>query len=272
MSVQKMINRIVQQNSGADKVSINNTYTRSIASDSLTKFAVVYAALIHDVDHQGVTNSVLVAEKSPVAAMYENKSVAEQNSITVALEFLGRLEFRELREAIAPNDADWRHFQDMVKSAVLTTDVFDKDLVAARNEKWDQVFHQQQPVNGDDSLTPYRDHLKASIVMEHLIQASDVSHTMQHWHVYRKWNECLFREQVSAFSDGRGDADPAMNWYDGEIGFFDHYIIPLAKKLKDCGVFGVSSDEYLNYALKNRTEWEAKGKEIVAEMVAELNK
>jgi hypothetical protein len=30
---------------------------------------------------------------------------------------------------------------------------------------------------------------------------------------------------------------------DREIGFFDFYIIPLAKKLKDCGVFGVSSDE-----------------------------
>jgi hypothetical protein len=30
---------------------------------------------------------------------------------------------------------------------------------------------------------------------------------------------------------------------EGEIGFFDFYIIPLAKKLKECGVFGVSSDE-----------------------------
>ena len=38
---------------------------------------------------------------------------------------------------------------------------------------------------------------------------------------------------------------------------------PLAKKLKDCGVFGVSSDEYLNYALENRREWEKKGKAIV---------
>jgi hypothetical protein len=32
-------------------------------------------------------------------------------------------------------------------------------------------------------------------------------------------------------------------WYKGEIGFLDFYIIPLANKLKDCGVFGVSSDE-----------------------------
>ena len=47
----------------------------------------------------------------------------------------------------------------------------------------------------------------------------------------------------------------------------DFYIIPLAKKLKDCGVFGVSSDEYLNYAMKNREEWEIRGHEVVMEMV-----
>ena len=44
-------------------------------------------------------------------------------------------------------------------------------------------------------------------------------------------------------------------------------MIPLAKKLENCGVFGVSSDECLNYALANREEWEAKGKDIVANMV-----
>jgi len=56
--------------------------------------------------------------------------------------------------------------------------------------------------------------------------------------------------------------------YKGEIGFFDFYIIPLAKKLKDCGVFGVSSDEYLNYAIRNREEWSRKGEAVTAEMVA----
>ena len=50
-----------------------------------------------------------------------------------------------------------------------------------------------------------------------------------------------------AFMEGRAEKDPAENWYQGELGFYDFYIIPLAKKLKDCGVFGVSSDEYLNY-------------------------
>ena len=47
-------------------------------------------------------------------------------------------------------------------------------------------------------------------------------------------------------------------------------IIPLAKKLKECGVFGVSSEEYLQYAEANRKEWAAKGKEIVQEYLVEF--
>lgn len=65
-------------------------------------------------------------------------------------------------------------------------------------------------------------------------------------------------------------ANPGDFWYQGELGFFDNYVIPLAKKLKDCSVFGVSSDEYLNYAERNRAEWEECGKEIVEEMMERI--
>jgi hypothetical protein len=67
-----------------------------------------------------------------------------------------------------------------------------------------------------------------------------------------------------AYREGRADKDPSESWYQGEIGFFDFYIIPLAKKLQECGVFGVSSDEFLSYAMNNRKEWELKGREVVA--------
>ena len=93
---------------------------------------------------------------------------------------------------------------------------------------------------------------------------------MQHWHIYRKWNKKLFEELYLAFQNGRMAKDPAEFWYQGELGFFDNYIIPLAKKLKDCNVFGVSSDECLNYALENRAEWQERGQEIVREMHLEV--
>ena len=67
---------------------------------------------------------------------------------------------------------------------------------------------------------------------------------MQHWHIYRKWNRKLFQEMYNAYKEGRMAKDPSTFWYSGEIGFFDNYILPLAQKLKDCQVFGVSSYEW----------------------------
>ena len=80
-------------------------------------------------------------------------------------------------------------------------------------------------------------------------------------------NERLFAEMYAAFKHGRMAKDPATFWYQGELGFFDNYVIPLAKKLEECQVFGVCSDECLNYATTNRKEWESKGQEVVAEMI-----
>jgi hypothetical protein len=44
-------------------------------------------------------------------------------------------------------------------------------------------------------------------------------------------------------------------------------VIPLAKKLDECGVFGVASDECLFSAIENRREWALKGESIVKEML-----
>ena len=149
----------------------------------------------------------------------------------------------------------------------MATDIMDKELKELRNARWDRDFSEDAILN--ERMTINR---KATIVIEHLLQASDVAHTMQHWHVYRKWNAKLFEEMYKVFKEGRAEKNPADFWYKGEIGFFDFYIFPLAKKLKECGVFGVSSKEYLNYAERNRKEWEARGQEVVSELVETVNR
>jgi len=138
-------------------------------------------------------------------------------------------------------------------------DIFDKELNETRTTRWEKAF--------SETITTENNALRATIVIEHIMQASDVCHTMQHWHIYRKWNKRLFFEMMDAFTAGRMAVDPATFWYKGELSFFDTYIIPLSKKLKECNVFGVSSDECLNYAVHNRAEWEACGEEIVEEMM-----
>lgn len=178
-----------------------------------------------------------------------------------------RPEYDDLRHAIYTTPTELVRFRQIVVNAVMATDIVDKDLKQIRNLRWDHAFSHSAIIVNDR----HKDNHKATIVIEHLIQASDVSHTMQHWHIYRKWNERFFQECYYAYVDGRAEKNPVDSWYEGEIGFFDFYIIPLAKKLQDCGVFGVSSDEYLNYAIRNRQEWEKRGREEVSEMFSRVS-
>ena len=295
MSVVKLLSRITTADALADKSDERNAsslhdFTYGITSDPLTQFACVFAALIHDVDHCGVPNTQLIKENSHLAKLYKNKSIAEQNSVDIAWNMFMDDKFAAVRDIICATADDTKRFRELVVNSVMATDIMDKDLKTLRNARWDKAFSESAASeSASDSVNR-----KATIVIEHLIQASDVAHTMQHWyvpsltlvtkhgilaghlycfvamfgrHIYRKWNERLFHELLVAYRAGRAEKDPTEFWYKGEMGFFDFYIIPLAKKLKDCGVFGVSSDEYLNYAEKNRREWELKGQEVIETMV-----
>jgi 3'5'-cyclic nucleotide phosphodiesterase len=244
-------------------------HTYGITSDPLTQFAVVFSALIHDVDHQGVPNTTLVNEQSPIALLYHNKSVAEQNSLDLAWEVLMSDEFVDLRKVIFTTPDEQARFRQLVVNTVLATDIMDANLKALRNARWDRAFSPLPSEEVIDVEAKSQDAVnrKATIVIEHLIQASDVAHTMQHWHVYRRWNARLYQELCLAYKKGRLAKHPKDFWFEGEKGFFDNYIIPLAHKLRDCGVFGVSSFEYLDYAMENRRRWEEHGQELLAEWI-----
>lgn len=258
-STSKLLSRIVAMKH-IDEVEKLHDHTYGITSDPLTQFAVVFSSLIHDVDHRGVPNFLLAKEEPALGSMYRQQAVAEQNSVDVAWNLLMDPSFSALRRTIYSNVSELRRFRVLVVNCLMATDIFDKELAALRKARWENAFFGEHKDEGSQISI----NRKATIVIEHIIQASDVAHTMQHWHVYSKWNERLYAEMFTAFCMGRSNKDPTQGWYEGELWFFDNYVIPLAHKLKECGVFGVSSDEYLNYALANRSEWEKKGKVIVA--------
>lgn len=201
MSVSKLLSRIVapsdildQQGEKGGKGDLHaalHDHTFGINSDPLTQFAVVLSALIHDVDHHGVSNGQLVKEQHQLAIFFKDKSVAEQNSIVVAWTKLMSPPFQNLRRCIYRTPSELERFRQIVVNNVLATDIFDKELNGIRRNRWDKAFAN----GGGDGVAAAvtassgKDHnnnakianRKATVVMEHLIQASDVSHTMQHW-------------------------------------------------------------------------------------------
>ena len=84
--------------------------------------------------------------------------------------------FVDFRQAIFANETEMKRFYCLVVNAVIATDIFDPELKASRNNRWTAAFA-EGAANREESEKAPRDR-KATIVIEHLIQASDVVHTM----------------------------------------------------------------------------------------------
>ena len=260
MSLFQLMSRIATP--GDDSSSFSSRSSRNgdgVTIDPLTTFACIFTALIHDVDHFGVPNTQLIKENPRLAKTYENRSVAEQNSFNEAWELFTQGPYSNLRATLFVEEDELSRFRQIVINGIMATDLADKDLKRDREDRWARAFHNKS-VDTDSNL-------QTTVLIEMLIQVSDISHTMQDWRVYRKWNERLFDEMYVAYKNGRAGKNPVDYWFQGELDFFDYYIIPMAKKLEACGVFSGNSDVYLNYATKNRDEWKVQGEKIVSHMM-----
>jgi hypothetical protein len=165
-----------------------------------------------------VPNSQLIKEGSALATVYQNRSIAEQNSLNLTWDLLIDNSYTNLRAAIYSSEEELRRFRQLLVNSVMATDIMDNHLGTARKARWNKAFsHQSAVANESAEVSTNR---KATIVIEHLLQASDVAHTvcemllrkcpssftssfthakltclqMQHWHIFCKWNEALFKE------------------------------------------------------------------------------
>jgi hypothetical protein len=73
-------------------------------------------------------NTQLVKEKTALASAYNDKSVAEQNSVDVAWALLMDDSFSAIRRVIYSNDDELKRFRQLVVNSVMATDIMDKDL------------------------------------------------------------------------------------------------------------------------------------------------
>ena len=113
--------------------------------------------------------------------------------VRLAWNLLMEERFEDFRETLCYNRRELSRFRQLVVNSVMATDLGDKELKALRNGRWDKAFKlndqepKEQPVV-EKAENPRDDvNRKATIVIEHLLQAADVAHTMQHWQIYRKW-------------------------------------------------------------------------------------
>ena len=111
------------------------------------------------------------------------------------------------------------------------------------------------------------DEFRASVVLETMLRAADVAANMQCWKTMLKWSSRLYFEQMATFETGRMNSDPSSNWFDNQIKFLDSYVIPLARRMDDMGVFGELGQQFAAFALENRRQWIEEGSDFTSWMV-----
>ena len=124
--------------------------------------------------------------------------------------------------------------------------------------------------NGNNGNDGEPDEYAATVLLETMLKVADVSSMMQDWDRYKCWSSRLYFELRHAYEQGRNPHDPARNWFEAQILFWDGYVTPLAKRLESTGAFFVAQtvdhDDglLLRCVADNRARWLKEGREFTA--------
>eukprot|EP00934_Nitzschia_sp_Nitz4_P008854 Nitzschia sp. Nitz4//scaffold144_size56818//19572//22039//NITZ4_006532-RA/size56818-snap-gene-0.1-mRNA-1//1//CDS//3329536501//8844//frame0 len=147
MSSNKLLDIVLQEGEPrefSDKLNSTGMNDLAFESNPLLHWSLVFGALIHDVDHLGVPNKQLVNENHPLAIQYNDQSVAEQRSLTVAFAELLKSEYDNLRQAVFPSgisqSSEYRKFRESVTSLILVTDISEPERGASVRQRWEKAF------------------------------------------------------------------------------------------------------------------------------------
>lgn len=224
----------------------------------LNSFSLVFAALVHDAGHTGLSNKILKDIDHPLSKKFaDGIPIAEKNSINLALDILFRENFLALRNAILPGTLDKIEFARTLFQSILCTDIATPDRVKQGVDRYkacedmkqdpdaglcpiaDQIGDLFDAVGLDESIKDEhpdefrvtRSGLKRCVRNEHLMLLSDVGHLLQSWENFIKWNFRLFKEIHECHRKKLCD-NPRETWVQGQVAFFDKYIIPLAERCR----------------------------------------
>jgi len=146
-------------------------------------FGLLVAALCHDMDHPGVTNSYLIKLQDDLALRYNDVSVLENHHASVACTLL-----REEKTAIGrglPKE-EQVVFRKTIIKCILATDMAHHQALCQRLIG----CHSEEDFKSNTAEDP-------QFVMNVCIHAADLSAQVLTWDVARKWEERICQEFVA---------------------------------------------------------------------------
>ena len=250
LSVTKFVSAIKTNDSTDDRVL---NMIKSMITHPLTQFVLIFAALVHDTGDETVGEPRLVA--------------AEKSTRRAWSLFLDPA-FSDLRSCVCKNRSDLEFFRRLLGKSI--TAVKSEAADAIQNSDEGSSIDWSRPGKTSTSIESQVASRKAMAIIETLLRVSDVSYSIQHFPVFKKWNKLLFQEDYAAYKfeiktdEEDTNKDPSLTWYERELESFDDRIL-LVRELRDSGVFNKLADVYLSTAIANRREWKEKGELMIQE-------
>lgn len=211
----------------------------AVAFTAEERFALLFAALVHDLDHPGHTNMFEIERSSELARRYNDQSVLEMHSISLAYKLA---DSDNLFSGIA-DAAKRKTLRARVVELVLATDIgppsgADRNMLI--KAKWDAAFAGGYDLAGSES--------QRMCVLVQLMRAADVGSAMQPYHIFANWSHRLSIESNRAF----GLTPEAHTKTQGP--FMGKYCLPLIRLIRKYPILNSGAEMEENVA-KNLERW-----------------
>jgi hypothetical protein len=250
----------------------------------IEKCALLFTAIIHDLEHQGVPNVQLVKESSPLALKYNNQSVAENNSFDQSLNLLiDENETMNIFDDFTLNEK--LKFQYLCKEIILATDIgiANQNNIKAIYSKIENAVKDysdndvkgsgnSNDNNSDWIVDGCEDMIKMDVSNEEnrqialclIMKCADVGAPLQHLNTSYTWAERFYNENRNAYRLGRGNPIDHDNFIIGQDGFYQHYLLHVIEVMASMGVIDNNITDNMTMNLQNlRKHWKTNGVTIL---------
>ncbi|EMD35295.1 hypothetical protein CERSUDRAFT_116097 [Gelatoporia subvermispora B] len=213
-------------------------------------FALYIAAVGHDVGHPGLTNSFMKNARTPLAQVYDDKSVLEQMHYSLILQIMRHTGLESLLDR--PQSGPW--FRKLLLGTVLATDL---------------GVHNEFMENFKDLLAGKQDCLfrRRVVVCQAIIKCADISNpgrpylVSQHWAsaLEAEWSSQLLLEQHLQLPTSVKPSDNPLSEAQVQLWFINAFARPLFELVAS----GVPEMEcFAQQCRENFSLWEAKREEL----------
>ncbi|CAH0521456.1 unnamed protein product [Peronospora belbahrii] len=228
------------------------------------QIGALLAAVMHDVEHVGLTNDFLIKTCHPIAQEYPTKAPMESKHMDLALQAVLDRQFGILSKLTPVYQQE---VLDVIRETISATAlIYQPDLLAEINNT---TIDEWKMLEVDDTVLPQHLQVRALRIAMHV---SDISQTMKPFANHKKW---VFRLNDELYKQGELDAREQLrvspwfcfrdSWTFGkflgsQVCFLKQMALPAVVALN--GIPWLDVNELVNGIEKNIAEWERQ--EIVA--------